>query len=186
MTRPRFTLPAVAVCFFAGLMMFACHSEKKKITETLTHMMGKEIVFPKTLQAKVLGRDTLVEVLEKPGYKIVTFADSSGCTDCRLNFYGWKLKMDEAKAWKTPVDFVFILQPKDDFELLSLLKFNEFHSWIFYDKTIDFIRQNQLSSEPLYQTFLINPENKIVLAGNPLSNKTLWNLYKETVENQAE
>lgn len=90
--------------------------------------------------------------------------------------------MDEAKAWKTPVDFVFILQPKDDFELLSLLKFNEFHFWIFYDKTIDFIRQNQLSSEPLYQTFLINPENKIVLAGNPLSNKTLWNLYKETEE----
>ncbi|MDD4032659.1 MAG: hypothetical protein PHS48_05370 [Bacteroidales bacterium] len=174
-------------CTLIGIIWLTggCNSNKQKITETLSQMMGKEIVFPNTLQAKVLGRDTVVDILEKPSYKIVTFADSSGCTDCRLNFYGWKIKMDEAKAWKILVDFVFILQPKDDFVLLSLLKFNEFHSWIFYDKNIDFIRQNQLSSEPLYQTFLINPENKIVLVGNPVSNKTLWNLYKKTIETQT-
>ncbi|MDD4031783.1 MAG: hypothetical protein PHS48_00895 [Bacteroidales bacterium] len=147
-------------------------------------MMNKEIVFPNALQAKILGRDTIVDVLKKPGYKIVTYADSSGCTDCRLNFYGWRLKMDEAKAWNKSVDFVFILQPKEKSELVSLLKFNEWGIAVFYDKNTDFIRQNALSSDPLYQTFLINSENKIVLVGNPVSNTTLWNLYKEAIESQ--
>ena len=173
------------ICFLiCGLFMASCNRQKKQITEALSQMMDKAIVFPNALQAKILGRDTLVDVLKKPGYKIVTFADSSGCTDCRLNFYGWKLKMDEAKAWNKPVDFVFILQPKEESELVSLLKFNELGLAVYYDKNTDFIRQNRLSSDPLYQTFLINPENKIVLVGNPVSNKTLWNLYKETIEKQ--
>jgi hypothetical protein len=168
----------------SGLFLVFCNSQKKQITETLSQMMDKEIVFPNALQAKILGRDTIVDVLEKPGYKIITYADSSGCTDCRLNFYGWKLKMDEAKTWNKPVDFIFILQPKDESELASLLKFNEWGIAVFYDKNTDFIRQNALSSDPLYQTFLINSENKIILVGNPVSNTTLWNLYKETIESQ--
>ena len=173
------------ICFLIfGLFMVSCNPQKKQITEALSQMMNKEIVFPNALQAKILGRDTIVDVLKKPGYKIVTYADSSGCTDCRMNFYGWKLKMDEAKAWNKPVDFVFILQPKDESALISLLKFNDFSLAVFYDKNTDFIRQNQLSLDPLYQTFLINSENKIVLVGNPVSNKILWNLYKETIEKQ--
>ncbi|MDD4032632.1 MAG: hypothetical protein PHS48_05230 [Bacteroidales bacterium] len=173
-------------CTFIGIIWLtsACNSNKQKITETLSQMMDKEIVFPNALQAKILGRDTIVDVLGKKGYKIVTFADSSGCTDCRLNFYGWKMKMDQAKAWNKPVDFVFILQPKDELGLVSLLKFNELDLVVFYDKNTDFIRQNHLSSDPLYQTFLINSENKIVLVGNPISNAALWNLYKETIESQ--
>jgi hypothetical protein len=67
---------------------------------------------------------------------------------------------------------------------VSLLKFNELGLAVFYDKNTDFIRQNQLSSDPLYQTFLINPENKIVLVGNPVSNTALWNLYKKAMESQ--
>ncbi|MDD4032077.1 MAG: hypothetical protein PHS48_02400 [Bacteroidales bacterium] len=173
------------ICFLiSGLILVSCNSQKKQITETLSQMMDKEIVFPNALQAKILGRDTIVDVLKKPGYKIVTYADSSGCTDCRLNFYGWKLKMNEAKTWSKPVDVVFILQPKDESALISLLKFNDFSHAIFYDKNTDFIRQNQLSSDPLYQTFLINSENKIVLVGNPVSNSVLWKLYKETIESQ--
>jgi hypothetical protein len=92
-------------CTLIGIIWLTggCNSNKQKITETLSQMMGKEIVFPNTLQAKIMGRDTIVDILEKPGYKIITFADSSGCTDCRLNFYGWKLKMDEAKSWNTTI-----------------------------------------------------------------------------------
>ncbi|MDD4032761.1 MAG: hypothetical protein PHS48_05890 [Bacteroidales bacterium] len=120
----------------SGLFLVSCNHQKKQITEALSQMMDKEIVFPNALQAKILGRDTIVDVLEKPGYKIITYADSSGCTDCRLNLYGWKLKMDQAKAWNKPVDFVFILQPKEESDLVGNTISNS-GLWNLYKETIE-------------------------------------------------
>jgi hypothetical protein len=166
------------------ILVTACNNEKKEITETVSQLLDKEIVFPDALQSKVLGRDTVIDVLGKKGYKIVTFADSLGCTDCRLNFYGWKLRIKEAGEWSKPVDFVFIVQPRSEYELYNILKFDQINFPIFYDFNASFIRENELPTEAMYQTFLINAENKIVLVGNPIPNKVLWDMYKETVESQ--
>jgi hypothetical protein len=48
---------------------------RKKITVTLIQMMGKGMVFPNALQAKILGCDTIVDILGKPSYKIVIYTD---------------------------------------------------------------------------------------------------------------
>jgi len=153
------------------------------MNDALFKMMGKKVVFPNNLKAKILGRDTVTEGLKKTGYKIITFADAAGCNICRLNFFGWRLLIAESKEWKKPVDFVFIIQPGS--ELFSILDFYDFYFPIFYDDNADFIRKNQLSTDPQLQTFLINPENKIVMAGYPVANKTLWNRYKKIIENQS-
>jgi len=159
------------------------HSEDMAdIDDTPFKMMGKKVVFPSNLQPKILGRDTVAEVLKNPGYKIITFADAAGCNICRLNFFGWKLLIAESKEWKEPVDFVFIIQPGS--ELSSILDFYDFYFPVFYDENASFIRKNRLSTDPQLQTFLINPENKIVLAGYPVANKILWNRYKKIIENQ--
>ena len=69
MTRQRFPLFPITVYFFASLMMLAVPAiARKKITVTLIQMMGKEMVFPNALQAKILGCDTIVDVLGKPSY----------------------------------------------------------------------------------------------------------------------
>jgi hypothetical protein len=174
------------ICAVTSMLIFvtACNNEKKRITETVSQLLDKEIVFPDDFQSKILGKDTAVDVLGKKGYKIVTFADSIGCTDCRLNFYGWKLKIKEAQEWSKPVDFVFIVQPRSEYELYNVLKFDQINFPVFYDFNASFIRKNQLPTGARYQTFLLNDENRIVLVGNPISNKVLWGMYKETVESQ--
>ncbi|MDD4032808.1 MAG: hypothetical protein PHS48_06130 [Bacteroidales bacterium] len=151
--------------------------------DALFKMIGKKIIFPTNLHPNIPGRDTVTEVLKKPGYKIITFADAAGCNICRLNFFGWKLLIAESKEWKNPVDFVFIIQPGN--ELSSILDFYDFYFPIFYDESASFIRKNQLSTDPQLQTFLVDPENKIVLAGYPVAHKILWNRYKKIIENPS-
>ena len=40
------------------------------------------------------------------------------------------------------------------------------------------------SKEPRFQTFLLNQNNEVILIGNPIDNKYLWNLYKQTIMNK--
>ena len=173
------------VCGFLLILLLmgsSCHRKQKNIEKTLSQMIGKEVIFPNTLQAKVYGKDTVYDQLNRSCFKIITYADSTGCTDCRLNFYGWRLRMEEVKTWNQPVEFVFILQPKNDSDLYFLLRSNQFSHAVWYDYPNDFMRLNELPEGPLYQTFLVDSQNTILLVGNPIGNKKMWDLYQKAMD----
>ncbi|MDD4032660.1 MAG: hypothetical protein PHS48_05375 [Bacteroidales bacterium] len=73
MTRQRFPLFSITVYFFASLMMLAVPAIARK--KNHWDLLGKGMVFPNTLQAKILGCDTIVDILGKPSYKIVIYTD---------------------------------------------------------------------------------------------------------------
>jgi hypothetical protein len=91
------------IFFFILLIIctIACQNEKRDIEKILSHMINKEIVFPNTIQSKILGRDTLTDILNRPNYKIITYIDSMGCTDCRLNLFEWRARIKEIEKWSS-------------------------------------------------------------------------------------
>ncbi|MDD4033131.1 MAG: redoxin domain-containing protein [Bacteroidales bacterium] len=169
--------------FILLIFTIACQNEKRDIEKILSYMINKEIVFPNTIQSKILGRDTLTDILNQPNYKIITYIDSMGCTDCRLNLFEWRARIKEIEKWSVHVDVIFIFQPRDEKELLITLKHNQIDFPVFYDGSLAFVSQNQLPMDTRYSTFLVDRANRIRLVGNPLYNSKMWDMYKNVVEN---
>ena len=63
-------------------------------------------------------------------------------------------------------------------------KKNSFNYPLFYDYKNKVGELNMFSKEPRFQTFLLNQNNEVILIGNPIDNKYLWNLYKQTIMNK--
>jgi len=80
-------------------------------------------------------------------------------------------------------EFVFIFQPKkrDEKELSVILRSNGFRHPVFIDKENETDRINQFTSNPEYQCFLLDKDNKVIMIGNAAANSGIWILYKRII-----
>lgn len=66
------------------LLFAACDSQKSnECTETLEKIIGTELQFPSGLTFAIQNKPVDYNINDSE-FKIVTFIDSSGCTQCRL------------------------------------------------------------------------------------------------------
>ena len=79
------------------------------------------------------------------------------------------------------IAFLFIVHAKDYIAIDLIKKKNKFT----YPKINDYKNKvgklNTIPKDPRFQTFLLNPKYEIILIGNPIDNKYLWDLYKQTI-----
>ena len=80
-------------------------------------------------------------------------------------------------------EFVFFFQPKkrDEKELQSIFRNNGFHHPVFIDKENEIGKINNFPSNPEYQCFLLDKDNKVIMVGNPSLNTGIWTLYKRVI-----
>ena len=80
-------------------------------------------------------------------------------------------------------EFVFIFQPKksDEQELQSIFMQNGFRHPVFIDRDDEIDRINKFPSNPEYQCFLLDKDNKVLLVGNPALISGIWILYKRVI-----
>ncbi len=53
---------------------------------------------------------------------------------------------------------------------------------VFLDTAGVFERSNPgLPANPVFHTFLLDRENRVVLVGSPIGNAKMWDLYKSTI-----
>ena len=58
---------------------------------------------------------------------------------------------------------------------------------VFYDPDGAFERANpQLPANPLFHTFLLDRDNRVVLVGSPIGNPKMWELCKSTIDRLIE
>ena len=85
-------------CIFI-LFILSCENERKrKLSRELQSWQNKEIIFSPNLQAKILGKDTIIKI-DNNKLKIINYIDTSGCTECRLELYEWSKKIEEIKGY---------------------------------------------------------------------------------------
>lgn len=139
---------------------------------------GREIKFPSDAVFTIDGVDTIDYRFNNARYKIVAFADSSGCTSCDLKLSAWielYRKLESSNLGDIPI--VLYVHPKDPKEILYNLSEVGYHHPICIDVNNSFNKLNHLPEQSTYQSFLLDKDNKILLIGNPIHNPKLKELF---------
>ena len=153
----------------------------------ISHFIGTTVGFPKELTIETIGESTQEPPDTTAAVKIVVYTRSEGCDDCSLKVLSqWKRRMAEMDSLSPATAFVFIFAPARWEKLYSGLQVHRFTAPVFYDSCGAFERSNPgLPTNPVFHTFLLDKENRVVLVGSPIGNPKMWELYKSTIARLA-
>ena len=174
----------LCVCLFFA----SCEeSEKERLSRLVNEWEGKEILFPAHSIFTIQGKDTVDFEFNDAKYKIVSYIDSIGCTSCKLHLYRWKELVKEVDSLTNGyVPFLFYFHPKDMKELRFLTRRDGFSYPVCFDEKDDFNRLNRFPSEMMFQTFLLDKENRVIALGNPIQNPKVKELYLNLIKGVGE
>lgn len=159
---------------------FSCNTRKRDIQKNINHWYHKEILFPESLEN--IQQDSLWKTWTKQKkYKILTCVDTNDCTECKLNLYDWKRIIAQTDSIRDTVTFLFIIHPQNISKIERMKQKNKFEHPIFYDTLNKMEKLNHFPKNNTFRTFLLDKNNHVILVGNPIGNKTLWNLYKQII-----
>ena len=174
----------LCVCLLAA----SCEeSEKERLSRLVKEWEGKESLFPAHSIFTIQGKDTVDFDFKDAEYKVVTYIDSVGCTDCKLQLPRWKELMVEVDSLTGgSVPFLFYFHPKDLRELRFLTRRDAFAFPVCFDEKDEFNHLNHFPSEMMFQTFLLDKENKVIALGNPVLSPKVKELYLNLIKGTGE
>lgn len=160
-------------------MVSSCkENEKERITRLVNEWQGKEILFPKDITFTRFVTDTVDYQIPQSQYKVLIYIDSIGCTSCKLQLPKWKKLIEYVdSATNSQVPFLFFFQSKDDKELRYILKVDKFDRPVCVDHRNKLNLLNKFPADIMFQTFLLDKDNKVIALGNPIHNSAVKDLY---------
>lgn len=174
----RFCFFIVYIAIF--LLVISCKKEKNIINE----WQNREIIFPeKTTFIKFLN-DTTGFYVPQSKLKVLVYADSTGCIGCKLQLSEWKefiQNVDSITGRKIPFLFFFYL--KDTVEVKFLLEVEQFDYPVYIDSYDQLNQMNRFPTDILFQTFLLDENNRVLLIGNPIYDAVTKEKYLEKISN---
>ena len=177
---------ALGLCVCLCLASCA-ESDKERLSRLVSEWERKEILFPAHSTFTIQGKDTVDFNFKDADYKIVTYVDSAGCTSCKLQLHRWKQLIAEVDSLTDGgVPFLFYFHPKDRKELRNLTRREGFIYPVCFDEKDDFNRLNRFPNEMMFQTFLLDKENKVVALGNPVLSPKVKELYLKLITGNQE
>ena len=179
----------VLKCFLSlcvCLTIASCsESDKDRLSRLVKEWEGKEILFPTHSTFTIQGKDTVDFDFKDAEYKVVMYVDSVGCTDCKLQLPRWKELMTEVDSLRGgSVSFLFYFHPKDLRELRFLTRRDAFAYPVCFDDKDEFNHLNNFPSEMMFQTFLLDKENKVIALGNPVLSPKVKELYLNLISGE--
>ena len=177
------TLLKWLVCLCVIPFLASCaESDKERLSKLVNEWERKEILFPTHSTFTIQGKDTVDFEFRNADYKVVAYVDSAGCTGCKLQLPRWKELIAEVDSLAGgSVPFLFYFHPKDLKELKYLTRREGFVYPVCFDGKDDFNRLNRFPNEMMFQTFLLDKENKVVALGNPVLNPKVKELYLKLI-----
>ena len=163
---------------FSFLFILSCIDGRNRIEKQVNEWNNKEILFPGNPVFTSMVKDTVPYRIPKTDYKVVVFVDSVGCISCKLQLPKWKEFMHEVDSLSDGnVPFVFFFQTKDVRELRYILRRDNFSHPVCIDTEDSFYKLNRFPGEMMFQTFLVDSENRVKVIGNPIHNLSVKDLY---------
>jgi Protein of unknown function (DUF1573). len=178
----------IFLLFALLLLSFSCknNARRSEAEKIVSEWVGKTIRIPDGIPCSFKGKDTLYSPLNTP-YKIFVYIDSAGCTGCKAQFYKWNPVIEEiALKLSDKVDLQFVIHPKDEKDLQFQFRRDNFIYPVFLDRTNEADKLNHFPQETLYQCFLLDDKNKVLLIGNPILNPQIWELYKQVISGETD
>ena len=171
-------------CLLFVIIIFSTckESSQEHITQLVEEWQGKEVRFPENpVFTRQLG-DTVNFRIPEAEYKVLVYVDSVGCTSCKLQLPKWKefiAYVDSVSGGQVP--FLFFFQSKDNKELRYILKRDNFRLPVCVDSQNEFGKLNRFPSELMFQTFLLDKDNRVKVIGNPIHNLSVKELYLKEI-----
>lgn len=166
-----------------ALLSISCkETDRERVSRLVNEWDEKVLCYPPNLIFSVLGKDTVNYTIPKSSYTIITYSDSVGCISCRLQLKRWKgfiNEMDSIITQSIPV--AFFLHPKDKKEMIFILKENDFEYPVCIDMHDSMNKLNKFPNDMMFQTFLLDKNNKVVAIGNPVHNPKVKELYLKII-----
>ena len=160
------------------LSLFACENETDRARKA---WVGREIQIPETLTAKVYNRDTVCNDLLHKKYKILTYVDSTDCAECKLQLYYWHKLIQDVRPLSDSLAVVLIIHAQNPKAIQILSWQNRFDYPIFYDKGGRMGKMNHFPGKIDLQTYLLDENNKVLIAGSPLHDDALMLKYLRAI-----
>lgn len=126
---------------------------------------------------------------EKAKMKLVVYTDSSSCSKCTLKrMYLWNDFVQLEHKYKNEFYIIFVFQTSpqiNSIELASDFHLTELNHSIYIDSLSMFSNGNPHIpfQDTMYQIFLLDKNNEVVLVGNPLFNIKVEDALLEILEN---
>ena len=173
--------------FFILLLVFcSCgDSRRDSINSIIGEWLGKEILFPLNATYTVCGERDTMNLLEiKADYRIISYVDSEGCINCKLQLPYWKRFIHEVDSVRSDckIPFLFYFYPKNKEELYSLIKSYCFTYPICIDTNDSLNKLNRFPADMTFQTFLLDSNNIVLAIGNPILNPKVKELYLKIIQ----
>ena len=131
------------------------------------------------------GRDTLIAIPPQAKAKMIVFYGPDECSSCNATtLYRWDMVTQFAESTHGAFVPVFIFAPAEgkEQELYITLKSLRLNYPVYVDNSNEFWTKNRfIPQERKYHVLLTDKDNKEVLAGNPLNNTKLWDMYKRDI-----
>ncbi len=165
------------------LVMTSCSGSDKEQRDIVAEWAGKEIVIPGELGFQVGNIPVDYDYdFDAADFKIVTYVDSAGCTNCRMKLKDWEKVTDGFKSSPdVDISFLMIVDSDKREEIERIVKDNDFHHPVSIDSAGLFRKANPLPSKPEHQTFLLDADNKVIALGNPVQNPKIRELYARLI-----
>lgn len=159
---------------------------ENEIEATVKKFYMKKIIFPDSLF--VYNRNTVIimdsTMIKDRPFKILTFI-SGECTPCIQKLFEWETFHNELEKFNN-VQIFFVIQSVDHEYFIHMFKQEiPYNYLLLFDPDNEFFNNNKLPREKLFQTMLLNIENKIIITGNPIYNKELKELYINILNNNS-
>ncbi|MEQ3161584.1 DUF1573 domain-containing protein [Parabacteroides goldsteinii] len=167
------------LCILLMLTFLSCSQKgKEPFTDFIKEWEGKEIVFPDNMAFIRYATDSMDYSMDST-YKVLTYVDTTGCSSCKLRLDEWigLIKQTDTVV-PGKLSFVFVFQPELRDELPALLETTGFELPVAIDVENRFQHLNNMpQGDILLQTFLLDPQNKVVMIGNPVYSARIWPLF---------
>lgn len=165
------------------ILFFACQDKKKDaIIHLVSEWQGKEILFPNNTLYINSTTDTVNLKTNNFPYKVLIYVDSAGCTSCKLQLIRWKELIEHTDSLTGgSLSYFFYIHAKDYEETLYLLKRDNFNYPVYIDQEDSLNKLNKFPSNIMFQTFLLDRDNKVNVIGNPVHNPAVKELYLKQI-----
>lgn len=169
----------------AALAIISCSSNKQ---HELLRLYSCPIKFPSKARITINSRDTVISNFHDSKIKVVVYADATTCASCEIKHLElWKPYIDSAKRVEF-LSYYFILAPdkKDSISVMATLKAFPLDYPITLDYGQEFQQLNDnLPQDKNFHSLILDKNNMVVLAGNPIHNLAIRNLFHKTLDNMA-
>ncbi len=161
-------------------MVWYYTSSKNEISELVSYWQGRTVVLPSYMEDYLTG-DTIN--INHNNYIIIRYLESSRCTSCQMKLDEWNrflYKLDTVQSLS--YDILTVLAPKEDISIKRTLKSNHYNHPVTIDYNNIIRDLNKFPTNSYVNTFLLDRNLKILAIGDPISNKSIGEIYINLIQ----